>query len=56
MPPSADQTTLTHTITIATKGFGKVLTPMISRQLPGQTERAMTGLKKLVEPGSAQSA
>ena len=47
--PNAGQTRLTHTITIDTKGFGKVFTPMINRQLPGQTEGAMTQLKRLAE-------
>ena len=47
--PTASQTRLTHTITIRTKGFGKALTPMINRQLPGQTESAMTELKRLAE-------
>jgi hypothetical protein len=46
---SPDQTRLTHTITIVTKRFGKVFTPMIRRQLPGQTEGAMTELKRLAE-------
>jgi uncharacterized protein YndB with AHSA1/START domain len=50
--PSPEQTRLTHTITIDTKGFGKVLTPMINRQLPAQTEGAMTELKKLAESGA----
>jgi uncharacterized protein YndB with AHSA1/START domain len=47
--PTPEQTTLTHTITIDTKGFGKVFTPMINRQLPAQTEGAMSELKKLAE-------
>ena len=51
--PTEKQTRLTHTITIDTKGFGKIFTPMINRQLPGQTESAMTELKKLVESGTA---
>jgi uncharacterized protein YndB with AHSA1/START domain len=51
--PADQQTKLTHTITINTKGFGKLMTPMISRQLPAQTESAMTELKKLVESGAA---
>jgi hypothetical protein len=51
--PSEQQTKLTHTITINTKGFGKIFTPMINRQLPGQTESAMIELKKLVESGAA---
>ncbi|WOP17505.1 SRPBCC family protein [Raineyella sp. LH-20] len=51
--PTADQTKLTHTITIATKGFGKIFTPMIKRQLPGQTIGAMTALKALAESAQA---
>ncbi len=51
--PTEAQTRLTHTITIDTKGFFKVMTPMINRQLPNQTESAMTELKKLVESGTA---
>ena len=51
--PTEQQTRLTHTITIDTKGFGKIFTPMINRQLPGQTESAMTELKKLVDSGAA---
>ena len=51
--PTEQQTKLTHTITIDTKGFGKIFTPMINRQLPGQTESAMTELKKLAESGAA---
>jgi hypothetical protein len=46
---TAGQTRLTHTITIDTKGFGKIFTPLINRQLPGQTEGAMTELKRLAE-------
>ncbi len=45
----ADTTRLTHTITITPKGFGKVFTPMIKRQLPGQTTGAMAALKRLLE-------
>ena len=47
-----DQTTLTHTITIDTKGLGKVFTPMIRRQLPAQTTGAMAELKRLAESGA----
>jgi uncharacterized protein YndB with AHSA1/START domain len=47
-----DQTTLTHTVTIDTKGLGKVFTPMIRRQLPAQTTGAMAELKRLAESGS----
>jgi hypothetical protein len=49
--PSPEQTRRTHRITIGTKGFGKIFTPMINRQLPGQTESAMTELKRLAESG-----
>jgi hypothetical protein len=44
-------TSLTHTIDIATKGFGKVFSPLIRRQLPKQTMDAMTKLKALAERG-----
>jgi len=44
-------TSLTHTIDIATKGFGKVFTPLIRRTLPKQTMDAMTRLKGLAEQG-----
>ena len=50
--PMPQQTTLTHTITIDTKGFGKVLTPVIRRQLPDQTTGAMAALKRLAESGA----
>jgi len=50
--PTPEQTTLTHTITIDTKGLGKVFTPMIKRQLPGQTTGAMSELKRLAETGA----
>ena len=42
-------TTLTHTIDIATKGFGRAFAPVIKRQLPKQTLDAMTALKRLAE-------
>ncbi|HEY3534854.1 MAG TPA: SRPBCC family protein [Pedococcus sp.] len=42
-------TTLTHTIDIATKGVGKLFTPMIRRDLPKQTLDAMTKLKAMAE-------
>jgi hypothetical protein len=47
--PAGDSTELTHTISIDPKGVGKLLTPLINRQLPGQTESAMTELKRLAE-------
>lgn len=49
--PTVEQTTLTHTITIDTKGFGKVFTPLINRQLPGQTDGAILELKRIAEAG-----
>lgn len=48
-PLDEGRTTLTHTITIDTKGIGKLFSPLIKRQLPGQTIGAMTKLKALVE-------
>lgn len=42
-------TRLTHNIDIATKGIGKLLTPMIKRSLPRQTLSAMTQVKALAE-------
>lgn len=42
-------TTLTHTIDIATKGVGKLFTPMIRRDLPKQTLDAMAKLKAMAE-------
>jgi uncharacterized protein YndB with AHSA1/START domain len=51
-PGAAPGTTrLTHTIDIATKGFGKLLTPVIARALPKQTTNAMESLKALAERG-----
>ena len=44
-------TSLTHTIDIAAKGFGKLFTPLIRRTLPKQTMDAMTKLKALAEQG-----
>lgn len=51
--PAADpgSTSLTHTVTIDTLGLGRLLTPMVNRQLPSQTESAMTELKRLAESG-----
>ena len=46
-------TTLTHTIDIGTKGFGKLLSPLIKRQLPQQTLDAMTKLKSMSEAAQA---
>ncbi len=48
-PIGDGRTRLTHTIGIATKGMGKVFTPLINRQLPDQTKGAMTSLKALAE-------
>jgi len=42
-------TTLTHSIAIATKGIGKLFTPLIRRDLPKQTMDAMTKLKAMAE-------
>ena len=42
-------TTLTHTIDIATKGIGKIFTPLIRREQPKQTMDAMTKLKTMAE-------
>ena len=36
---------------VATKGFGKLFTPLIRRTLPKQTMDAMTKLKALAEQG-----
>lgn len=48
---SPDQTTLTHTITITPRGLGRIFSPLIGRQLPGQTRGAITALKALAEAG-----
>ena len=48
-PAEGGRTSLTHTITIRTKGLGVLFSPLISRQLPGQTIDAMTRLKTLAE-------
>ena len=45
-------TRLTHRIDIQGKGIGKVFSPLIRRQLPGQTIGAMEKLKTLAESGS----
>ncbi len=45
-------TTLTHTIDIATKGIGKLFTPLIRRDLPKQTMDAMTKLKAMAASGA----
>jgi hypothetical protein len=49
VPAGPGETTLTHTVTIDTKRIGKLFTPLINRQLPAQTQGAMSELKKLVE-------
>lgn len=47
---TAGTTNLTHTIDIEPKGLmGKILSPIIRKQLPGQTIGAMTELKALAE-------
>jgi uncharacterized protein YndB with AHSA1/START domain len=48
-PLGDNRTRLTHTITIDTKGMGRVFTPLIKRQLPQQTMGAMTSPKALAE-------
>jgi uncharacterized protein YndB with AHSA1/START domain len=53
-PLGSDRTRLTHTITIDTKGMGKVFAPLIKRQLPDQTVGAMTSLKSLAEKSPVQ--
>jgi len=50
-PADGERTSLTHEVTIATKGLGKAFTPLIKRQLPEQVVDAMTRLKALVEGG-----
>lgn len=47
--PADGRTRLTHAINIKPKGVGRVFTPLIAKQLPDQTKRAMTKLKGLVE-------
>jgi len=46
---SEGTTSLTHTIDIRTKGFGKIFGPIIRRTLPKQTTDAMDRLKALAE-------
>lgn len=46
---------LTHTITISTKGIGILFAPLIKRQLPKQTIDAMTALKAMAEGRAAAS-
>ena len=50
-PQGVEGATMTHTITINTKGFGKMLGPVVSRHLPEQTIAAMMALKQIVEGG-----
>jgi hypothetical protein len=47
--PDVSGTSLTHTIDIGTRGLGLLFSPLIKRQLPGQTIDAMTRLKALAE-------
>jgi hypothetical protein len=47
--PDGVGTTLTHTVDIATKGFGLLFAPLIRRTLPRQTIDAMGRLKALAE-------
>jgi carbon monoxide dehydrogenase subunit G len=49
--PDGGGTSLTHTIDIATKGFGRLFAPVIRRTLPEQTLDAMARLKALAEGG-----
>lgn len=46
-------TTLTHSVVIATRGFGKLFTPLIRRDLPKQTMDAMAKLKAMAEARAA---
>lgn len=49
---AAATTDLTHTIVITPKGLlGRLLSPLIAKQLPGQTMAAMKSLKVLAEQG-----
>jgi uncharacterized protein YndB with AHSA1/START domain len=54
--PADAGTQLTHTITIHTKGVGRVFTPLIARRLPRQTISAMARLKALVEGSGERPA
>ena len=47
-------TTLTHSVDIAPQGFGRLVAPLIRRQLPKQTIDAMTTLKRLAEERTPQ--
>ena len=47
--PEGVGTSLTHSIHIQPKGFGKVFTPLIKRSLPKQTLGAMAKLKEIAE-------
>jgi hypothetical protein len=46
-----DRTSLTHTVTIHTKGLAKVLTPVITHQLKRQAPADLANLKRLAERG-----
>src|SRR5680860_297798 len=48
-------TSLTHTIDIRTKGFGKIFSPIIRRTLPKQTTDAMNRLKALAASSAARA-
>lgn len=48
-PLEGGRSRLRHSIHIRPKGAGKALTPLISRQLPKQTDTSMKNLKALVE-------
>jgi hypothetical protein len=47
--PDGVGSSLTHTIDIATRGFGRLFAPVIRRTLPKQTLGAMAELKALAE-------
>ena len=50
-PTAAEDTSLTHSISINPKGLGKVFGPVIGRHLPDQTIDALSTLKAMVEEG-----
>lgn len=47
--PPAGPAALTHRVDIAPRGIGKVFSPLIRRQLPGQVRGAMAELEQLLE-------
>ena len=48
-PLGTTRTSLTHTVTIQTKGLAKPLTPVITHQLKRQTPADLASLKVLAE-------